>query len=166
MNTVKIKILEYNFDKQNNPYSFHLTPPREIDGIARKIELAITRGKPEKPILVRGIQSGHHDLSRDELIKTIRQNGTDIYGSDTGKIEIYATPFEAGIIKRVLEGFHKYKPKCEERPQYPVDIWMIYDKYAFENIEYLHPRHKVMTKDKWEQKNANKNGLLNIIIVN
>ena len=79
---------------------------------------------------------------------------------------MYAAPFEAGITKKILEGFHKYKPKCEERPQYPVDIWMIYDKDSFDNIEYMHPRLKVMAKDKWKQKKANNKSLLKLIIVN
>ncbi len=163
---VIIKIPEYTFDKQNNPYSFHLASPRELDDVARKIDTAINSEKTEKTFLVRGIQSKHFDLSRDELIKTIRQNNTDNFNSATGSIEMYAAPFEAGITKKILEGFHKYKPKCEERPQYPVDIWMIYDKDSFDNIEYMHPRLKVMAKDKWKQKKANNKSLLKLIIVN
>ncbi|MDZ7785558.1 MAG: hypothetical protein U5L95_00350 [Candidatus Saccharibacteria bacterium] len=74
-------------------------------------------------------------------------------------IPIYAAPFQKDVIKKILEGFHAYKPKCEERPQHPVDIWMIFDMNAYENIEYLHPRHKVVSRDKWELKKDHESGL-------
>ena len=161
-----IHIPEYNFDKKTNPYSFHLASPRKLDGIAQKIELAINSDKSDNIFLVRGIQSKHYALSRDELIKTIRRNNTDGSISDNGSFEIYAAPFEAGITKKILEGFHKYKPKCLERPQYPVDIWMIYDKDSFDNIEYMHPRLNVMAKDRWKLKQSNNKSLSKLVIVN
>ena len=50
MSMVIIKIPEYTFDKQNNPYSFHLASPRELDDVARKIDTAINSEKTEKNI--------------------------------------------------------------------------------------------------------------------
>jgi hypothetical protein len=166
MRIVTIKIPEYTFDQLHNPYSFHLSTPKKLDSIAQKLELAITNSNSDKPLLIRGVQSGRHNAHRGELINTIKQKGTDIHKSDTGKVEIFAAPFESGIIMRILEGFHKYKPKNEERPQYPVDIWIVYDLDAFENVEYLHPRLNVVVKDKWLQKTSHKIRPLQIVIVN
>ena len=79
---------------------------------------------------------------------------------------IFAATYEGEkSILRILEGFHKYKPRCEERPQYPVDIWLVFQAKAYENIEYLHPRHNVLARDKWRRINPSEAGLVKIISI-
>lgn len=169
INFVKnIEIPEYVFNLADNPYKFNAKNPKSISEIAEKIEEAIKSSFDTNHVLVRGIQSGHHQkIDRDDLIALIQKNGQDTYDKDLYESDtIHATLFSENIIKNILMAFHVYKPKCEECPQYPVDIWMIFDASAYKNIEYMHPRHKVLARDKWELASINKSGLRGILVIN
>lgn len=43
---------------------------------------------------------------------------------------------------------------------------MVFDQTAFENIEYLHPGHKVISKVKWRVKKKDTPGLIGIVVIN
>jgi len=167
MDIKEITIPDYIFDGQSNPYEFNKKSPKSLQTIADGIESAIVQKFGSNGIIIRGVQSGHHkNMSREELINSIIKNGTDSFGSKGENNIIYAAPFENGIVRKLLEGFHTYKPKCEERPQYPVDIWMVFNKSSYNNVEYMHPRHKVIAKDRWKIKSNQKSVLKALIIVN
>lgn len=162
MKIIKIKIPEYVFNKEDNPYFFNASNPRPVSLIAGQIEKSISDNFDTNDILVRGVQFGRHNqLSKKEFIDSIIEIGSDINGDGT----IHAAPFSDDIVEKILEGFHVYKPKGEERPQYSVDIWMVFDKKVFKNVEYIHPRHHVVVRDKWEL-NRGTYGLLGLIIIN
>lgn len=162
-----ITISDYHFDKENNPYSFDAEKHKSIDNVAYKIESLIKKAIGDKQVLVRGIQSEKfNSLSRDELIESFKTNKLDVFLNNSNEHTIYAVPFEKGIIKKILEGFHTYKPKCDECPQYCVDIWMVFDFNAFENITYMHPRHNVIAQDKWKLKQDHNNSLEMVLLVN
>lgn len=166
MQTKYVDIPKYIFQDDTNPFSFDANPRLSVEAIASMIVTAIHDVVGQETVLVRGVQSGHHHVSREELISKIRQKGSDLYEVDSNRETIYAAIFEPNTIKEILEGFHTYKPKCEEKPQYPVDVWLIYDAKVYKNVAYMHPRHKVLANDKWMRKDNSKSGLLAIIIVN
>lgn len=165
---INVKVPKYTFDSGNNPFAFNFAPQRKIDDVASIIENAIIANFDYRDILIRGIQSGYHsEITRTELINNISKNGSDKFEANvTDKNEMFATKFELGIVKKILEGFHVYKPKCDESPQYPVDIWMIFNASAYSNIEYMHPRHKVLARDKWRLGEGNNSAMIGIVIIN
>ncbi len=74
------------------------------------------------------------------------------------KIDLYGyacTVGKSDIGYHILEGFHLLKPKSLEKPQYPADIWMIYDPEKLENVEYLHQRYNVIARDGYLFKDKN-----------
>lgn len=166
-NIIRTTIPKYVFVGDSNPYAFNANSPKSLSEIASKIEHTIKDNLNTQNTLIRGIQSGYHKkISRDELINLILKNGQDTYddNADMSGI-IHAVPFEDGVVEQILSGFHVYKPKCEELPQYPVDIWMVFDANAYENVEYIHPRHHVLTRDRWKLKPKTVDGLKGIFIV-
>lgn len=165
MRIIRLHLPEYQFSREYNPYIFDNVQRQSIEPVAKQIERAIVDNFETGNILVRGIQSGHHaEMTKQQLVDAISRNGSDIFDNEAEKAIIHAAPYELGIITKILEGFHVYKPKCEEKPQYAVDVWMIFDRGAYENIEYMHPRHHVIVKDRWRQK-SDTEALLGVIVI-
>jgi small GTP-binding protein len=144
---MKLSIDKYAFIPSTNPFAFDTINRLPIDDIAADISKLIDSNFQGSQIIIRGIQSGKHSekFNRDDLTEFIQQHGSDNYENIDGDDIIFAAKYN-GIesIQEILSGFHVYKPKCNEIPQYPVDIWMIFDLNAFENISYIHPRHNVV----------------------
>jgi hypothetical protein len=163
----KLDIDKYSFSPDTNPFAFDTNNRLSIDDIAADISKLIDSNFQGSQILIRGIQSGKHSekFNRYDLTEFIQQHGSDNYEND-GDDTIFAAKYN-GIesIKEVLSGFHVYKPKCAEIPQYPVDVWMIFDVNSFENISYIHPRHNVVAADKWNRKTSDQSGLLGRLII-
>ncbi len=165
----KLDIDKYRFSPDTNTFAFDANSRLSIDDIAADISNLIDSSFQGSQILIRGIQSEKHSekFNRDDLIEFIQQHGSDNYEKINGDDIIFAAKYK-GIesIKDILSGFHVYKPKCDEIPQYPIDVWMIFDLNAFENISYIHPRHNVVAADKWKRKTSDQSGLLGLLIIN
>jgi hypothetical protein len=167
---VRIAIPEYEYDIERNPFAFDTENPKDLASVAERLNTEIQSRFEGKNILVRGLQSGHFTLQRNQLIKSIVAHGGDhVFARNEEADTMYALDFtqwssESTVLK-TLEGFHKFKPKSEERPHYPVDIWMIFDAASYDNVEYLHPRHNVIARDKWQAKSPER-GLQTVFIIN
>ncbi len=135
-----------------------------IGEVAKFIDKTLVENFSNKRIVLRGVQSAKSSYSKTELIKNIVENGTD-YTEVASKYEVKVIEKQVdiyGLLCKVapgiaislpiLEGFHKWAPKALERPQYPADIWMIYNAVQLTNVAYKHPRYKVTTKDGWKFK--------------
>ncbi|NLA42930.1 hypothetical protein GX865_02105 [Candidatus Saccharibacteria bacterium] len=124
-------------------------------------------------ILLRGVQSAYHDISREDFIKEILRTGTDRIGGQESlvdDIDFYAAYYDSfstdDDVARLFGGFHTFKPKCEQRPQYPADIWLVYDATRYMNVSYIHPRHNVVARDGWRlAKGSNMSQTLKAIYV-
>lgn len=164
---IQIFVTEYQFPSDTNPFAFDAQSKNTVTAIAQAIVGSVEKLAKDSS-LIRGIQSGKHDLGRDELIESIIRNGSDGNSEIVNeKGVLFAAPYYGmQTIETILSGFHEFKPKCEERPQYPVDIWMIYNQAAFENITYLHARHNVIANDKWQMRKKEFSELMGIVIVN
>lgn len=161
-----IHIGAYTFDDSSNPYEVaDATPSIMLSDVAQILSRHISQVGSGKKLLVRGVQSGKHSDARDVLISRIIKEGSE-YENREEPGTIFAAPYADGVVEFILEGFHKFKPKSEERPQYPVDLWLIYDTAAYKNVEYMHPRHNVIARDKWKRTNLDRSGLIAIIEVN
>lgn len=116
-------------------------------------------------MLVRGVQSGKHSITKSELIALIKENGSEYSNSDEPNT-IFAAPYDQHAVEHILEGFHKYKPKSDESPQQSIDLWLIYNARAYKNVPYQHPRHNVEAKDKWQRLSPQESGLIALIVLN
>ena len=169
---VHILIPEYEYTTGGNPFAFDAKQPRDLASVAEKLNKEIRERFEGKNILVRAVQSGHFTLRRGQLVKSIVAHGGDhvFRRADKAAGDIYALGFKPwtseSTVLKTLEGFHKFKPKSEERPHYPVDIWMVFDAASYENVEYLHPRHQVITRDKWRAESPSESGLQTVFVIN
>lgn len=162
-----ITIPNYHFPDDTNPYAFDSAQRQSLTSIAAMIDVAIQHHTPaDTRVLVRGVQSAAHvPFTRQELIESILVNGSDHH--DPSRVDdLHALPYTPGASESILGGFHVWKPRCEDRPQYIVDIWMLFNKSKYENIEYIHPRHQVAANDRWRPLDASDQGLVAMIIIN
>ncbi|MBB1563713.1 hypothetical protein HG434_000370, partial [Candidatus Saccharibacteria bacterium] len=170
---VNVDCPEYSVTPEN-PYRYDANPPRPLDTIAATIEVPIRQHFTGQNILLRGIQSAHFDTSdRQQFIKEIVARGGDIFTvrSTDPTYDMHARRcdnYNGEEILTLLQAFHTYKPKCDELPLAPVDIWQVFAAESYEEIEYLHPRHKVSTRDRYKLRPglSPQDALLAIVVVN
>jgi hypothetical protein len=168
---IKLKVHGYIFDTTTNQYEDNsmregLIPLTEVaDTIADSISSTFLQ--PQKhQMLIRGVQSAKHSIARKSLIYRVIESGSEIADFE-GLDTIFAAGYEGkSTVLHILEGFHSYKPKCRERPQFPVDMWFMFDVRKYENIKYLHPRYNVMAEDKWKRRDPKDPGLTGLIVIN
>ena len=167
MKLIYVDCPEYNFGTE-----------LDYDLVSAKIDNVIDYNFHDQNVIIRGIQSDKHDLTKDELIKYIIKTGTDKYAQSSEisadvndkPIDLfgYNCIIDHPIVMQFLEGFHKFKPKCLEAPQYKIDIWMFYDASQLECVEYTHKIYNVKVSDGYIFKDPNNkhNALLGIIVIN
>lgn len=179
---VKLTADTYRFNTNDNPYAFDFKELKGLEDIAESLDETILERFNGRNILLRMIQSGKHadKISRKELIDYILETGSDYHQDEStnasqapdAEIDIYAArfnPFDKGTSTlKLFESFHKWKPKCEERPQYPVDIILVYDYDSYGNIKYKHPRYGVEADDAYKLKNGKSrtDSLLGVFVIN
>lgn len=164
---MKIKIPSYKFNSN-----------LDISKISSEIDEVIKSNFYGQKIVVRGLQSEKHTLSRDDLINKILDFGSDRYSLNNNNARLvndkpidifgYGCRVEGEpITLSVLEGFHKYRPMCLEKPQRKVDIWLIYDADKLVNVEYHHNYYDVKAKDGYLFKDSKnkKYALIGVIII-
>jgi len=164
---LKMKCPSYKFDSK-----------LDINKISSEIDNVIRLSFYGKKIIVRGVQSAKHDLPKEKLLNKILSFGSDRYLSKSKNavlvndrpIDIFGYGCKVSdkpITLSVLEGFHKYKPMCLEKPQSKVDIWLVYDANRLINVEYQHSYYNVKAKDGYvfkDQKNK-KDALTGVIVI-
>jgi len=162
---IKFQCPEYQFDNLN------------VDAVGKCIDAQLVENFADMNIVLRGIQSEKHDLPKEELVKYILDTGTDYYQSDSDnavkvsdkKIDMFGLKCKviAPIALPTLQGFHIFKPKCLEKPQRKIDIWMVYDAAQLENVEYMHSHYNVIAHDGYVFKDQNdkQSALIGLLII-
>lgn len=168
---LNLSIPEYTFLNGSNPYRFDNGSRESLEPIAKHIDACLRTYFGDKDILIRAVQSKKHkDMSRDTFVQFIAKNGLDYVASkDPSFYAVEYAPFSLdSTVVGVMEGFHKWKPKCEETPQDSLDIWMVFDSRRFEVVPHIHPIHKTLSKDKFQPtpSNSHASGLRAIIVIN
>lgn len=169
---ISVKITGYTFSQDRNPFQWDATPrPQSVVPIASQLDATIVRYFAGKKILVRALQSSKRTISRDELLVCAARDGYDKPHTD-GTYDFHAAEFlpftKTSSTKEMFEGFHKWKPKCEERPQLPLDFIMVFDAECYEAIEYIHPRHGTKANDRYRLRDGAERvlSLIAIILIN
>lgn len=166
---IYLTVDEYKFKEGVNQYAYNAEPKLSLSSTAQAIDEKLLAEIDLKNSLIRGVQSSKRKTSyhRNQLVDFIATQGTDVVGdaNNTGDT-IYALEYDKGTVKKILQGFHEFKPKCLEKPPSIVDIWLVFDKLLFKNISYQHPIYKITVNDKWELKNESTRPLKAILIIN
>jgi len=177
-----LEINEYKFDENTNPFAFNVEGQRDLAPIVKIIDAEILRRFAGQNILVRGIQSGkkRDEITRDEYLVKILETGTDKIFAQSDDDRSYLGDTEADFHAGEYPSFsdkdtigdifnlHVYKPGCEDRPQLPIDVLLVYSADDYDAVEYLHQRHKVLVKDAYKIKpgHSRKDSLLGVIVIN
>lgn len=151
----------------------------KLETVGDCIDKALLADFAGKSVVIRGIQSGKHDLDKEGLVASILESGTDrndresinevkVSDEEIGLFGLACRIQETPFVLPILEGFHRWKPKSLERPQLKVDIWMIYDATMLENVEYTHSKYNVKAKDGYRFKDSANKGqaLLGLAVIN
>jgi hypothetical protein len=106
----------------------------DLNKVSKCIDDVLIEKFANQKVVIRGIQSEKHELPKDQLVQQIINIGSDRYAQESkNKVKVndrpidlfgYACVAKSPMTLSVLEGFHKWKPMCLERPQRRVDIWM------------------------------------------
>ncbi len=172
---IRLFIPEYK-TTEDNPYSYDKKNPKSLNFVAKEMDRVIDANFFGKKILFRFVQSEKKNVDRDIYIDQIIANGSDKMGDYVNQelksvkdIDLYAGEydFDDGI-EDALTKLHKFKPKCDERPQYIYDLLMIFDAESYQQTDYLHPRHKIIVKDGYKLKPDKdpRKSLIGLIIIN
>jgi len=168
---IKLAIPEYRLDSDDNPYRWNIINSQSLAPIARQLDVVIARSFAWSDILVRAVQSASTGMTRGELLTRVRRMGYDQPATD-GTYDFYAAaylPFiKDSTLLATFEAFHRWKPKCEEKPQKLIDLVMVFDATAYGSVEYTHPRHGSLANDRYELKDGavRSSALLAIILIN
>lgn len=178
----RLRVDDYKFDEATNPFAFDAREKRDLDSIARAIDVEVLRRFADQAILVRGVQSGKKRavLSREDYLAKILETGTDKIFSksddDRSFLGESKADFHAGAYASFSKddtvgeifNLHIYKPGCDDRPQLPIDIFLIYDADDYDVVEYLHQRHKVLVRDAYKLKTGRDRAasLIGVIVIN
>ena len=149
-----------------------------LEAVSKILDNSLIENFSNKNVVIRGIQSEKHDISKQELIDHIYKTGSDKYEiSNSNEVNVSSKRIDlfgysckissSPITLSTLEGFHKWKPKSLERPQLKVDIWMVYDASQLNNIEYHHSHYNVKADDGYTFQNPKDKqaALIGIIVI-
>jgi len=151
----------------------------DLKNISLIIDNSLIDNFYDKNVVLRGVQSEKHNISKQEIINHILATGSDKYETTSSKevnvsdeqIDLFGYGCKINkspITLSIIEGFHKWKPKSLEKPQLKVDIWMIYDANQLNNIEYNHSYYGVKASDGYTFKNPDdkQTALIGVIVIN
>ena len=164
---IHIKCPDYTFDSA-----------LDLNKVALCIDQRLIEYFYNRNVVIRGVQSEKHQVSKENLVNKILESGSDRY-EEKSKHEVKSSdkPIDlfglACIIANIpitlpiLEGFHRWKPMSLEKPQLRADIWLIYEADKLENIEYNHSNYNVKARDGYIFKDAaNKpDAMIGIIVI-
>ncbi len=168
---IRLAIPEYTFLGDGNPYAWDAEPVQSLAPIARQLDAVIAKSFAWNDVLVRAVQATGTGMTRGELLTKIRRLGYDQPQSD-GEYDFHAAqylPFtKDSSTLQIFEAFHKWKPKCEDKPQPPIDIVMVFDAKRYEAVEHVHSRHGVVASDRYRLRGGSvrADALLAIILIN
>lgn len=134
-----INIPEYQFDSSRNPFVEMGVNRERPYGIARYLDIALLHQFMHGDILICGVRSTDFGLfNREDLIRQVQESGglpINDLGLDYDFEALEFSPFVASFSTLpFFDLYHKSSPHAEKRPHHPVDIWLIFDIKAYQQI--------------------------------
>ena len=138
---IRLPIPAYDYDFATNPFvglSFRATKTYEI---SRYVDVVFLHRFMYQDIIVCGLQSRKFvdEKGRAALVKRIRETGgMTIDDDDTRQYEILGKTFAPFMQYHTTDPFfrlyHTIMPRVAERPHFPLDVWLIFDASAYEEV--------------------------------
>lgn len=134
-----ISIPEYRFDSSRNPFVEMGVNRERPYGIARYLDITLLHQFVIGDILICGVRSKDFELlNRKDLIRQIQESGGPPINDLSADYDFEALGFSPYISSfstlPVFNLYHKNSPHAEKIPHYPIDIWMIFDINAYEQV--------------------------------
>lgn len=136
-----LDIPEYAYDFASNPFVGMGPRVHRTYAISRYLDVVFLHRFMYHDILVCGLRSREfvEDFKRAELVKHIKNTGgVPVKLEGEQPYDFLASKFAPFVASDStaawLALYHKQQPLSEERPHYPVDVWVIYDAGAYEEI--------------------------------
>lgn len=136
-----ISLSEYNYDFTTNPFVGMGSQVRRTYAISRYLDVVFLHRFMYHDILVCGIRSREFvdERGRAALVRHIRDTGgLPLHADDVNSYDFLAMKFAPFVASDTTAAwfklYHKQEPLSLERPQYPVDVWIIYDAGAYQEV--------------------------------
>ena len=114
---IHIDIPAYRYDFADNPF-VGMGPNRtKTYEISRYVDIVFLHRFMYQEIIVCGLQSHKftNEIGRAAFIKRIRETG--------------------GLPDAFFRLYHTVMPRVAERPHYPLDVWLIFDENAYQEVD-------------------------------
>lgn len=136
---IHIPIEAYEYDMMTNPFvgtGFAHTKTYEI---SHYIDIVFLHRFMHQDIIVCGLQSRMFvdERGRASFVKHIRETGgVPLRTDNPAPYDIIGQLFSPFLqyhsTDAVFRLYHTMMPRVERRPQYPIDVWLIFDAHAYE----------------------------------
>ncbi len=137
---IHLDIPEYHYDFMTNPFVGTDAERRRTYAISRYLDVVFMHRFLFQNIIVCGLQSRKFvdDNHRGEFVKHIRERGGipiepgvpyDILG------QRFMPLMTSSTVTAMFYLYHKQPPRSLEIPQYPLDIWLVYDAESYRIAE-------------------------------
>ncbi len=138
---IHLSIPAYVYDSATNPFVGVGPSVRRTYAVSRYLDVVFLHRFMYQDILVCGIRSGEvvPMTKRAAFVRHIRDTGgLAIDGAETAEYDILAMKFAPYVASDTTAAwmrlFHTTEPHAADRPHWPVDIWMIFDANAYEEV--------------------------------
>lgn len=158
-----VAIPSYKYDTAYNPFLGMGPRTIRLYSVARHLDVMFLHRFMYGNILVRGLRSGDYvpKYKRAKFIENIKQTG-GLPISESGskgydfKALRFAPYVSSDSTMPVFEDYHKGKRHAGDRPHFPVDIWLVYDINAYEQVSE-EPKGKIAAyslKDDYDRQSS------------
>ena len=136
-----VPIPVYDYDTKYNPFLGMGPNTIRLYSVARHLDVMFLHRFMYGNILVRGLRSGDYvkKYQRKKFIKHIQESG----GLPVSQMSEQGYDFEAlrfspyaasDTTMPLFEWYHKSEQHAGDRPHHPVDIWIVYDINAYQQL--------------------------------
>ncbi len=137
---IHLDIPAYVYDFATNPFVGMGPNVTKTYEISRYLDVVFLHRFMYQEILVCGVRSREfvEETGRAAFVKHIRETGGLSLRDSASEPVIRALEFLPFITYHstaaVFRLYHTLEPRSKERPHYPIDVWMIFDAHAYEEV--------------------------------
>lgn len=136
-----LTIPEYKYDFTDNPFVGMGPHVRRTYAISRYLDVVFLHRYMYQDILVCGLRSREYvnERGRPAFVQHVRATGgMPVMLENRQAYDFLALKFSPYVASDTTAAwftlYHKQEPQSLERPHYPVDVWVIYDAGAYEEV--------------------------------
>jgi hypothetical protein len=137
---IHLAIEDYRYDFSTNPFVGMGPEVRRTYAISRHLDVVFLHRFMYQDILVCGVRSREYtdEAGRAAWVARASEAG-GVRPEDGANYDFLAMKFAPYVASDTtaawLTLYHKQEPYSRDRPHYPVDVWLIYDASAYEQVD-------------------------------